>query len=132
MLVLNSTFEEINRLESFVNELQDLTNFDDDDYSRIMLTLNEAVNNAIIHGNKLDPDKQVVINTEYDESKAILCISIEDEGEGFDPDAIPDPLKEENLLKEGGRGVYLIEQYADDIKFTKEGTKLTITYHLSR
>lgn len=130
MLVLNSTFEEINRLEPYVKELQAWTNFDEDDFNRILLTLNEAVNNAIIHGNKQNPNKKVVINTQYDEGSSILRISIEDEGEGFDPESIPDPLKEENLLNEGGRGVYLIEQYADNIKFTKEGTKLTITYHL--
>jgi len=131
-LVLDSKFDEIDRLESFVKKLQDWTKFSDDDFNRIMLTLNEAVNNAIIHGNKENPEKQVFINSQYDENNSILRISIEDEGEGFDPNAIPDPLKEENLLNEGGRGVYLIEQYADKIKFTNEGTKLTITYQLDK
>jgi len=129
-LVLNSTFDEMERLEPFVKDLQKGIHFTDDDFSRILLTLSEAVNNAITHGNKEDPGKKVVIKTDYDQSNAILSISVEDEGKGFDPDAIPDPLKKENLLKEGGRGIYLIEQYADDIKFAKEGTRTTITYHL--
>ncbi|MGD8426048.1 MAG: ATP-binding protein [Balneolaceae bacterium] len=130
MLVLNSSFDEIKRVEPFVKELQGWANFDDDDYNRIMLTLNEAVNNAIIHGNKEDPDKHVTIKSQYDKGNSILTISVQDEGGGFDPNSIPDPLKEENLLNEGGRGVYLIEQYADKLEFTHKGTKVTITYHL--
>lgn len=131
-LVLDSTFEEMDRLEPFVKDLQAWIHFTDDDFGRIMLTLSEAVNNAITHGNKENPEKKVSIKTRYDRNNAVLSISVEDEGEGFDPEAIPDPLKEENLLNEGGRGVYLIEQYADDLKFTHEGTKTTMTYHLDK
>jgi serine/threonine-protein kinase RsbW len=129
-LVLSSKFEEMNRLESFIDELREWAGFGDEDSSRIMLTLSEAVNNAIMHGNQEDPDKQVVVLSKWDKDNQILEISIEDEGQGFDPEEIPDPLKEENLLNEGGRGIYLIEQYADDIAFSKEGTKVTITFQL--
>lgn len=129
-LVLSSKFEEMSRLEPFIDEMQDWAGFGDEDSSRIMLTLSEAVNNAIMHGNEENPDKQVVVSSKWDPDNQILEVSVEDEGEGFDPEEIPDPLKEENLLNEGGRGVYLIEQYADDIQFSKSGTKVTITYHL--
>ena len=130
-LVLNSEFEEMERLEPFVEELKNWAFFGEQDSSRIMLTLSEAVNNAIVHGNNEDPEKQVVIRTTMNRDNNILEISVEDEGEGFDPDAIPDPLKEENLLNEGGRGVYLIEQYADDIQFSQNGSKVTITFRLA-
>lgn len=130
-LVLNSTFEEMERLEPFVQELKQWAKFNEEDANRIMLTLSEAVNNAIMHGNEENPDKEVAIQTKLDRGSNILRISVEDEGDGFDPDAIPDPLKEENLLNEGGRGVYLIEQYADDVQFSKDGSKVTITYQLS-
>lgn len=129
-LVLESKFEEMERLEPYIGELKDWVGFDDEESSRIMLTLSEAVNNAIMHGNKENPDKQVVVLTTLDQEKKVLTITVEDEGEGFNPDEIPDPLKEENLLKEGGRGVYLIEQYADDLQFSKGGRKATIRFEL--
>ncbi len=129
-LVLSSTFDEMNRLEPYVNELKNWAQFGEEDFNRIMLTLSEAVNNAILHGNDEDPDKQVHINSILDNENKLLKISVEDEGDGFDPDDLPDPLKEENLMNESGRGVYLIEQYADDIQFTKNGTKVTITFQL--
>lgn len=130
-LVLSSKFEEMNRLEPFVDELKQWANFGEEDSSRIMLTLSEAVNNAIMHGNQENPEKEVVIHTTLDRDQRILKISVEDEGEGFNPDDLPDPLKDENLLNEGGRGIYLIKQYADDINFAKNGSKVTITFHLN-
>lgn len=129
-LVLKSKFEEMERLEPFIDELKQWADFDDEDSSRIMLTLSEAVNNAIMHGNKENPDKQVVVLSTFDSEDRKLTISIEDEGKGFDPNEIPDPLKEENLLNEGGRGVYLIKQYADDLRFSKSGSKAIITFQL--
>lgn len=129
-LVLSSKFEEMNRIEPFVQKLQDWAGFSEEDSNRIMLTLSEAVNNAIIHGNKENPDKQVQIQTSLNRDEQILEISVEDEGEGFDPNNIPDPLKEENLLNEGGRGIYLIKQYADNTQFFDNGRKVVITFHL--
>ncbi|MEL7832502.1 ATP-binding protein [Fodinibius sp. Rm-B-1B1-1] len=130
-LTLASKFEEMQRLEAYIDELQEWIGFDEDDSGRIMLTLSEAVNNAIMHGNNEDPDKKVVVKSRLDQSSQVLIISVEDEGEGFDPDEIPDPLKDENLLNEGGRGVYLIEQYADDLEFSKGGTKAIIRFRLA-
>ncbi|WP_445666508.1 ATP-binding protein [Fodinibius sp. AD559] len=129
-LVLDSKFEEMGRLESFVDELKQWADVNDEDSNRIMLALSEAVNNAIMHGNNENPEKQVVVLSTFDEENRILTISVEDEGEGFDPEEIPDPLKEENLLNESGRGVYLIRQYADDVHFSKGGSKVTIIFQL--
>lgn len=129
-LVLDSKFEEMERLEPFINELKQWADFDDEDAGRIMLALSEAVNNAIIHGNNQNPGKQVIILSTFDEENRTLAISVEDEGEGFDPEEIPDPLKEENLLNEGGRGVYLIKQYADELQFSEGGSIATIIFQL--
>ena len=131
-LVLSSKFEEMERLEPYINELKSWAQFGDEDFSRIMLTLSEAVNNAIMHGNEEDPSKQVVIQTTLSDNKEMLTISVEDEGDGFDPESIPDPLKDENLMNEGGRGVYLIKQYADELEFSKDGSKVTISFHLDK
>lgn len=130
-MVLNSKFEEMNKLEPYVDNLKQWAEFNDEDSNRIMLALSEAVNNAIMHGNQKNPDKKVFVRTTLDKDNQVLQISVEDEGEGFNPEEIPDPLKEENLLNEGGRGIYLIKQYADDIQFTKEGAKVTITFNLN-
>lgn len=125
-LTLSSDFDEIQRVESFVEELQDWISFDDDTYGNVMLALSEAVTNAIVHGNKQDSDKKVHIMASQNNQK--LTISIKDEGEGFDPSSLPDPLQDENLLKEGGRGVYLIEQFADEVTYSEGGTKITVIF----
>lgn len=129
-LVLSSKFEEMERLEPYVDDLKQWAGFGDEDSSRIMLVLSEAINNAIVHGNQQNPDKQVMVFSTWDESNGVLQVSVEDEGAGFDPDDIPDPLKEENLLNEGGRGVYLIKQYTDDVQFSKGGKKITMGFQL--
>lgn len=127
-LVLDSSFEEMERVQPFVKELQEWAEFSDDDFNRIMLAVSEAVNNAIIHGNKENPDKKTYVDASL--KGRTLKISIQDEGEGFNPQDISDPLKEENLLNEGGRGIYLIKQYSDKVQFSKGGTNVTITFHL--
>src|SRR5699024_5855883 len=99
-LVLHSSFEEMEKLQPFVDSLRQWSAIDDEQSSRIMLTLSEAVNNAITHGNKQRPDRTVTI-TAILLSEDQLRLSVADQGSGFDPDSIPDPLKEENLLNEG-------------------------------
>ena len=127
-IILDSTFEEVDRLEDYLNELQEWADFSDEDYARIMLTLSEAATNAIVHGNKENPNKKVTIRCKLVDRK--LVISVKDEGAGFDPSNIPDPLKEENLLNVGGRGVYLIKEYADELRFEENGTKLIMAFKL--
>lgn len=127
-IILESSFDEVEHLEDYVNELQDWADFNDEDYARIMLTLSEAVTNAIVHGNKENPKKQVIIRSEL--SDGTLTITVKDEGAGFDPSKIPNPIKEENLLNIGGRGVYLIKEYADDLQFYENGTKLEMLFKL--
>lgn len=127
-IILNSSFEEVEKLEDYLNELQDWADFSDDDYARIMLTLSEAATNAIVHGNMENPEKEVTIRSKVTNSK--LIITVKDEGAGFNPNNIPDPLKEENLLNIGGRGVYLIKEYSDDLQFEENGTKLIMTFEI--
>lgn len=81
----------------------------------VTLSLREAVNNAVLHGNKLDPQKKVEVEIEFLEGE--VFIRIWDEGEGFDPNSLSDPTKEENLLKPHGRGIFLIKQFVDEVKF---------------
>ncbi|WP_138430584.1 ATP-binding protein [Fodinibius saliphilus] len=127
-LILSSTFDQMERIPPFVDELKTWADLEEEDFNRILLTLSEAVNNAIVHGNEQDPDKNTYINVKLNDRT--LSISIRDEGDGFDPSDTPDPLKEENLLNEGGRGIYLMEQYADEIQFNDEGREVSVIFYL--
>lgn len=126
MLILDSRFEEIERLESFLHELQQEVGYGEEQSSQIRLAVNEAVTNAITHGNKEDPAKQVTISASV--NKEMLNISVQDEGPGFNPEDLDDPLKDENLLKDSGRGIFLIKQSADEVAFTENATKLTMRF----
>ena len=103
----------------------------DDVFYNVMIAVTEAVNNAIIHGNKMKPEKKV--NFELKTKGRTIIIIIKDEGEGFDPDNIDDCLKPENLMKDGGRGVFLIKELMDDVDFktTEKGTTLTMKFNVN-
>lgn len=97
-------------------------NYDDQGVFAITLALEEALINAIKHGNKLDPAK--VVKVEWTISPAQIEIIIEDEGPGFDRAAVPDPTAEENLSKCSGRGLLLIEAYMHVAEWTNRGRRL--------
>ncbi|MDZ7773736.1 MAG: ATP-binding protein [Balneolaceae bacterium] len=127
-LVLSSSYDELERIEPWLKELQERLDFHNDEFARIMLALSEAVTNAIVHGNREDPGKSVTVRSAMEDGR--LRLSVQDEGEGFEPGKLPDPLQEENLLKEGGRGVYLIEQYCDAVNYSRGGTRITMDFDL--
>ncbi len=92
----------------------------------IMVAVNEAVKNAILHGNKCDESKQVTItcNCSSTEFRIHIC----DCGCGFDPESLPDPRNPDNLLKENGRGILMIKALMDEVEFdvSEKGTSLTM------
>jgi serine/threonine-protein kinase RsbW len=95
---------------------------------RIVLLTTEAVTNAIEHGNQLDPGKSVILD--FSSGDGYIEISVQDEGEGFDPESRQNPLAEENLLEEGGRGIFLIESMADEFFYELGGRKVRMVFHL--
>lgn len=127
-LILKSEYEEVEKVESLLNDLQSALEFDDDFYARLMLTVSEAATNAIVHGNKLDPSKKAVLIAESNGST--LTISTTDEGDGFEPEEVASPLEEDNLLKPSGRGVFLMKEYADKVTYMDGGRKLVLEFHL--
>ncbi len=129
-LVLKSEYEEVEKVEELLNELQQEIGFDDEFYAKLMLTVTEAATNGIVHGNQLNPTKKVVVTAHYDGKK--LTFTSKDEGPGFNPDEVPDPLAEENLLKPSGRGVFLMKEYAEDVEYQENGTKLVLGFTLSK
>ena len=109
-------------IEEFVNYFAKDLGLSDERLSVLLLAVTEAATNAIIHANKCDPSKLVKIHAQINDSK--LIIKIKDEGKGFDPSKLPDPTEPENLLKDSGRGVYLMKVYMDDVKYNITPTGL--------
>ncbi|MFA5669943.1 MAG: ATP-binding protein [Balneolaceae bacterium] len=127
-LVLKSTYEEVERLEGLLTTLQTHIGFNDELYARLMLTVSEAATNGIVHGNKLDKSKSLTIIATFD--GAILSFTIQDEGEGFTPSEVPNPLAEENLLKPSGRGIFLMKEYADEVLYADGGNTLILKFEV--
>lgn len=96
--------------------------FSKEDIFAIHLALEEAISNAVRHGNKMDPTKKVSIDYSVGPDKIKLTIT--DQGNGFDPDAIPDPRCGENLYKPEGRGLLLMRSYIDIVEFNKRGNSV--------
>ena len=103
-LQLDSNPENVVLVENLVEELADKYKFSEDTFANMMICLNEATINAIIHGNKFDSEKKVYINVEIDPKRAIW--TIKDEGEGFNYLSLPDPTAQENIENYTGRGVF--------------------------
>jgi anti-sigma regulatory factor (Ser/Thr protein kinase) len=89
----------------------------------IQLALNEALANAVVHGAQADPSKVIECDVTCDESRGMLIV-VRDPGKGFDPAKIPSPVTGQNLYADHGRGIYLINQLMDEVKFLKNGTEI--------
>ncbi len=87
------------------------------------MSLREALANAVLHGCKSDPKKQVECCVACDDEGGMLIV-VRDPGAGFDPAAVPNPLEGENLLATHGRGIFLINQLMDDVRFANGGTEI--------
>ena len=116
-LVLSSKPQEIVRVENFLEEVNRRLRLDDTKYNKLLVATTEAVNNGIIHGNRRDPKKKVILTCEVNHEA--LLVSVQDEGFGVDLTKLPDPLAEENLLRENGRGVFLMRSLMDSVEFEK-------------
>lgn len=119
--------ENVEKLSSKVAQYAKLSESDSDDLG---IVTTELVNNAIHHGNNNDPDKFVHIVFTVDQEKIELRIM--DQGSGFNPDKLKDPLAPENLLNESGRGIFLIQNLMDglEFKFSDTGTETIVTKNL--
>jgi serine/threonine-protein kinase RsbW len=123
-----SMLDNIRIVESFIDNARERFKFDDDIYGNIMIAVTESVNNAIIHGNKKDKNKNVDLALEMADRQ--LRFTIQDEGPGFDYEHLPDPTEPENLMKLGGRGIFLIRHLADEVKFLQHGNTVQLTFYL--
>lgn len=125
---LNSERNAIKRIEPYFFELKDELKIKDELFYNMLIAVTEAVNNAIIHGNKCNPQK--IVNIQIEVVNREITVMISDEGNGFDPNSVADPREPENLLKANGRGVFLIKELTENYHFDidKLGTKVTMNF----
>jgi len=133
VLWLSSRFENIELvLAALVNVCHERGVSEDVEHW-IGMAVREAIANAIKHGNKLDPSKKVYVSLDEDGDR--LTIVVGDEGEGFEPEKVADPLTPENTLKTSGRGIFYIRSFMDDLSFMRGesgGTILTMSKNLKQ
>lgn len=128
-LTILSDLSNLPEVEDFIENLIDKFGIEDNLRVKIMLPVIEAVNNAILFGNKKDSEKTVKLTAVKNNQK--IVITVEDEGEGFDFSHIPNPTTPENLMKTTGRGLYLMMTLTDNLLFTRNGAKVVMTFVLN-
>jgi serine/threonine-protein kinase RsbW len=125
-IVIKSEVANLRIVEKMIDETTAELHISQDSYGKILVSTLEGVNNAIVHGNKSDPEKNVNIDFKFRNNE--LKIKISDEGPGFKPDKVPDPTAPENIEELNGRGIFLMSHLADEIKFNKKGNSVTMTF----
>jgi serine/threonine-protein kinase RsbW len=125
-LKISSLQKNISQVEKFIEEICDENYISDIYFGNIMLAIEEAVKNAIIHGNRQDSNKQVTIT--FQRRRDGLTFIIKDEGEGFNPQLIPNPL---DLDEPQGNGIFLIRSLADKVSYNPTGNQVELTFTVS-
>jgi serine/threonine-protein kinase RsbW len=127
-LQLPSKYESITLLENLIEEIADKYQISEDTFANMMTCLNEAVINAIVHGNKLDPEKKVIVNAEVDLKRVIWTVT--DEGQGFDYNNLADPTAPDRLEELTGRGVFILKHLADQCIFNTSGNEVELHFKI--
>jgi serine/threonine-protein kinase RsbW len=131
-ITITSRFENIELVQVIAEHICESAGLDDDGSHWVGMAVREGVANAIKHGNRLDERKRVYATFEVANSH--LAIRIRDEGEGFDPEKVADPLNPQNLMKTSGRGIFYMKTFMDQIDFTflaDKGTELHMSKDLA-
>ena len=128
-LVLDSHPKNIAEVEPYVLNVVKEYAINEAIFGNILITLTEAVSNAIIHGNQAKAGKKLYISTHTTINNSVV-FTVEDEGSGFDPNTLPDPTAPENLLTPGGRGVFLMQHLSDKVSFASGGRVVQLEFNL--
>lgn len=120
---LESTLDSVDQAEEMALDFAQGAGFPEDDQMKIGMAVREAMVNAVYHGNKWDPAKKAGLRLELEGRNLVIIIT--DEGPGFDLDTIPDPLADENLMKQSGRGIFLIRSFMDELDVRRRSPKGT-------
>lgn len=125
---ISSRIDNLREIEKIIDSLSAEFNLGMEIYGNILIASLEAVNNAITHGNKLNENKNVEIIFEINQNQ--LTIITKDQGEGFDYENVPDPTAPENIENINGRGIFLMSQLSDQLKFHEEGRISEMIFNL--
>lgn len=125
-LCIESRIDNLRMVETTIDSVTNEIGINPDNYGKVLVSALEAVNNAIIHGNKSDPGKQVNIEILYDQNN--LRITVTDEGQGFNPSQVPDPTEPQNIEALNGRGIFLMSKLADEMEFSEKGNSVILTF----
>lgn len=116
-----STLDYLPKVDEFIEERLRRLGIKKDLIVDIAISVSEAVTNAVEHGNKNDSSKKVIISLKADSSR--VEVTVEDEGGGFNPNILPSPIDDENLLKQQGRGVFILKSLMDEVYFSRGSKK---------
>jgi serine/threonine-protein kinase RsbW len=122
--------ESVCEVEAAAEKMAEEAGLDEDERFHVSMAVREAAVNAVLHGNEYDPGRKIAFRVENTGKSLIFTIA--DEGKGFVPEEVPDPLAPENLMRGTGRGIFLIRQLMDEVHFRHlhPGTELTLVKHL--
>jgi len=125
-MVIESDLRNVQRVEKMIEKIATYMNFSDEDKDSLAIAVTEIVGNAIVHGNKKKQDKKVTIDFEYKDDAIVVLV--QDEGAGFNETEVANPLEPENLLKESGRGIFIVRALMDQVDFvrSKKGTQVRL------
>ena len=124
-LSIPSDLGEARRIQTVIEEALQASSYSEHDIFSIKLALEEALVNAIKHGNQMDPDKRVVVS--YQVTSDRFDIRITDEGSGFNPEDVPDPTAPENLERPCGRGLLLIRGFMTEVMYHGRGNSVSMS-----
>lgn len=130
---LDSTLESVDSAEDTVLKTAQDLGFGEDDLHKIGIAVRESMVNAVVHGNRYNIRKKVHLQVRTASDR--LVVEIQDEGDGFELDALPDPLAEENLLRHSGRGILLMQAFMDEFEMNRaepKGTAVRMVKYLGR
>jgi len=130
---LESTLESVDSAEQIVVAEASALGLDEDDLYRVGIAIRESMVNAVVHGNRYNSRKKVHLKVERTPDR--LTIVVQDEGDGFDPSDVPDPLAGENLLRGSGRGVMLMQSFMDEFQISKrqpQGTEVKMVKYKAK
>ena len=128
---LDSTLDSVDSAEELTVGAARRAGFDDDDLMKIGMAVRESMVNAVVHGNRYNAHKKVRFSLAHSDERFIIRIA--DEGEGFDFEALPDPLAPENLMRTSGRGIFLIRSFMDEFEMRRRephGTEVTLVKYM--
>ena len=126
-LAIPSDFEALGQVEMLVDSVCNELGVNEEFYGNVLIAVTEAVNNAIEHGN--DQDHSAEVNVAVGNNPMEFCFNVKDQGNGFDFVNLPDPTAPENLMKENGRGIFLMKNLADEVVFEDGGSSVNIYFN---